>query len=124
MNNWGFIVTASVLALLVGGCAAKPEAKEAPPSDPLEQMLISFNGSPSMSEIKVAMSNAFAATDTAATDENYSRAGSVLVGFRQEYGIDEMDILECIPGSANDPRVKDNTFGSIAAVCLTDLKTK
>lgn len=63
-----------------------------------------------------ALDDAYAATDTPATDENYSRAGSVLVKFRQEYGIDEMDILVCIPGSTNDPRVKDNVFGSIAAV--------
>lgn len=124
MNNWGLILATSILALTLGGCAAEPKVKEEAPSKPLEQMLISFNGSPSMEEIKEALNDAFAATDTAATDENYSRAGSVLVKYRQEYGIDEMDVLNCIPGSANDPRVKDNSFVSIAAVCLTDLKTK
>ena len=124
MNIWGKVLTAAMLAITLGGCAAKPEAKETPPSKPLEQMLISFNGNPTMSEITEALNDAFAATDTPVTDENYSRAGSVLTKFRQEYGIDEMKILECIPGSANDQRVKDNTFASIAAVCATDLRRK
>lgn len=124
MNNWGIVLTASILALTFGGCAAKPEAKEAPPSKPLEQMLISFNGSPTVGEITEALNDAFTATDTPVTDENYSRAGSVLVKFRQEYGVDEMEILDCIPGSANDPRVNDNAFASIAAVCVTDLSRK
>ncbi|MDD1478674.1 hypothetical protein [Arthrobacter sp. H16F315] len=84
-------------------------------------MLISFNGDPSKSQLKEALDDAFAATDTASTSENYSRAGSVLVEFRKKHGIDEMDILKCVPTKANDRRVKDNTFGSIAAVCLTDL---
>lgn len=124
MNNRGIVLTASILALTLGGCASEPAAKEEPPPKPLEQMLISFNGSPTMGEITEALNDAFAATDTPVTDENYSRAGSVLVKFRQEYGIDEMKILECLPGSANDPRVKDNAFGSIAAVCVTDLSRK
>lgn len=40
---------------------------------------------------------------------------------RQEFGIDEMDILACIPGTANDSRVPDNTFPNIAALCAVDL---
>jgi ABC-type phosphate transport system substrate-binding protein len=124
MSNWGIVFTAAMFAITLGGCAAKPEAKETPPSKPLEQMLISFNGSPTMGEITEALNDAFAATDTPITDENYSRAGSVLVKFRQEYGVDEMEILDCIPGRANDPRVKDNAFASIAAVCVTDLRRK
>jgi ABC-type phosphate transport system substrate-binding protein len=123
MKNWGLAAAVSILTLTVGGCAAQSQTAGVP-SKPLEQMLIAFNGSPSMSEVTEALDDAFAATDTPATDENYSRAGSVLVKFRQEYGIDEMDILVCIPGSANDPRVKDNAFGSIAAVCVTDLSKK
>lgn len=124
MRNWG-AVTASftLVALVLVGCSSEPEQEDAAdvPNDPLDQMLISFNGDPSKREIQEALDDAFAATETAPTADNYSRAGSVLVTFRQEHGIDEMDILECIPTSANDPRVEDNSFGSIAAVCLTDI---
>jgi hypothetical protein len=103
-------------------CSVQPEADpEPPPSDPLDQMLISFNGNPSKTEIKQAMDDALNATDTAISDENYSRAGSVLVTFRKEYGIDEMDVLECVPTATRDPRVPELSFPNVAAVCVTDL---
>jgi hypothetical protein len=122
MNIWGSVASLSLLVLALGGCASAPK-ESSPPSDPVDQMLISFNGSPSKQQLKEALDNAFAATDTAATNDNYSRAGSVLVAYREKHGIDEMKILDCVPTRAHDPRVKDNTFASIAAVCLTDLVT-
>lgn len=117
-----------VSVLLVGGCALsfaldteEPEEVAGPPSDPLDQMLISFNGGPSKSEIREALDDALNATDTPITPENYSRSGSVLVSFRKDHGIDEMDILECIPTAVEDPRLPEVTFPNVAAVCVTDL---
>lgn len=105
--------------LMVSACSggAEPET----PEGALAEMEAAFNGHPRQSEIQQALDAAFAATDTDATEENYSRAGSVLVALRQEHGIDEMEILECIPTRANDPRVPENTFPNIAAVCSIDL---
>ena len=84
-------------------------------------MTISFSGSPSKSEIQEALDKALNATDTAITSENYSRAGSVLVTFRKEYGIPEVDILRCIPTKVTDPRVPEVNFANVAAVCNTSL---
>jgi hypothetical protein len=84
-------------------------------------MVVSFNGSPSKTEIQEALDNALKATDTAITEENYSRAGSVLVSFRKEYGINEMDILRCIPTKVTDPRVPEVNFPNVAAVCNASL---
>ncbi|MDD9205080.1 hypothetical protein PU560_01205 [Georgenia sp. 10Sc9-8] len=55
-------------------------------------MEVAFNGHPRQSEIRSALDAAFAATDTTASDDNYSRAGSALVALRKKYGIDEMEI--------------------------------
>lgn len=111
----------SMAASALVACSAQPEAPKTPPSDPLDQMLISFNGNPSKTEIKQAMDNALNATDTVISNENYSRAGSVLVTFRKEYGIDEMEVLECVPTATRDPRVPELSFPNVAAVCVTDL---
>lgn len=79
--------------------------------------MTSFNGSPSREEIREALNDALNATNTSITEENYSRAGSVLVSFRREYGIDEMDLLDCIPTRVTDSRVPSLTFSNVAAVC-------
>lgn len=126
MRNWGtmkkLLAPAAISALLLTGCGGGDSAESAgPPSDPLEQMLISFNGSPSMGEIEESMNDAMNATDTPITADNYSRAGSVLVTFKNEYGIDEMDVLECMPSSVTDPRLPEVNFGTVAAVCATDI---
>lgn len=84
-------------------------------------MEIAFNGHPRTADIRTAMDAAFAATNTARTTENYSRAGSVLVTFREEYGFDEMDILACIPTEARSPRVPELNFPNVAAVCAAEM---
>lgn len=113
----------ALLALLATTACGGGQAVEAdePPDDPIEQMVLAFQGSPTETEIREALENAMNATDLPLTDENYSRAGSVVVSFRKEYGIKEMEILECMPKRANDPRVPDNKFVSVSAVCITDL---
>lgn len=84
-------------------------------------MVVAFNGSPSAEAIREGMDNALTATKMPITEENYSRAGSVLVAFRKKYGINEMDILACIPGTVTDPRVPALNFANVAAVCNVKL---
>lgn len=113
---------AAALTLTACGSNDEPEAAPStPPSDPLEQMLITFNGSPSRGEIQEALDDALNATGTPVTNENYSRAGSVLTTFRQERGVDEMDVLECMPTAVTDSRIPEVTFPNVASVCLSDL---
>lgn len=127
MNTWGTAAVAVIALMTLGGCSSdsEPEAETTTaaeaPSDPLDQMLISFNGSPSKIEIQQAMDDALNATDTAISDDMYSRAGSVLVSFREEYGVDEMEILDCMPTATTDPRLPEVTFPNVAAVCVTDI---
>ena len=116
-----YALPAAAALLLLTSCSSTPPAESAPPEDPLDQMLITFNGSPSKTEIKEAMDDALNATNMVISDDHYSRAASVLTAFREEYGIDEMDILECIPGKVADPRVPELDFGNVAAVCNVDL---
>lgn len=125
MMNRPLIAAGALAALLVlTGCGgAEPEAEaSAPPADPLEQMLTTFNGSPSRDEIQEALDDAFNATGTPITTENYSRAGSVLTAFRSENGTDEMDVLNCIPTAVTDSRITEVTFPNVAAVCTTDIE--
>lgn len=116
-----YALPAIAALLLLTSCSSTPPAESAPPEDPLDRMLITFNGSPSKSEIKEAIDDALNATNMALTNENYSRAASVLTVFRDEYGIDEMDILECMPSNLSDPRVTELNFSNVAAVCNVDL---
>lgn len=119
------LIAGGILAamLTLTGCGGDNAVAEtsAPPSDPLDQMLVTFNGSPSKSEIQEALDDALNATETPITSENYSKAGSVLVTFRQKYGINEMKILDCIPTAVTDPRAPEPTFPNVAAVCNADL---
>lgn len=67
------------------------------------------------------MGHALDAAATATPDGNYSRTGSVLATRREEFGINEMDVLDCIPTATTDPRLPEMTSANIAAVCITDL---
>lgn len=110
------VVAAALLPVLaVVGCSAEPDEVR---GDPVVAMEGTFNGHPRQSEIRRALESAFAATDTAITDGNYRRAARALVTLRRQYGIDEMEILGCIPRRANDPRVTETTFAHLAGVCV------
>lgn len=63
------------------------------PDDPLDQMVIAFNGSYSKIQIKERLDKAIDLYNLPRTKENYSRAGSTLVALRKETGHTEMDIL-------------------------------
>lgn len=114
----------SALSVLASCSAAEPDSADSAASfTAVEQMSVAFDGMPDEATIQSALDRAFAATDLEATEDNYSRAGSVLVTFRKEYGITEMDILDCIPSRQRDPRITEHTFSNVAAVCVTDLAT-
>jgi hypothetical protein len=53
-----------------------------------------FEGRFTKSQIKELLDRALVLYDLPITEENYSRAASVLVTFRKEHGIREMDILD------------------------------
>lgn len=60
----------------------------------LAQMHYSFAGHPAQSTIKARLDRAFVIYGLAPTEENYSRAGGALLALRQEFGVDEMALLE------------------------------
>ena len=89
------------------------------PVDPIEQMEIAFEDNYSKSQIKERLDNAMELYNLPRTKENYSRAGSVLVVLRKEYGHSEMEILSYmirsqVPGMKID-------FPSGAAIAATFL---
>ena len=61
---------------------------------PLDQMAIAFEGNYSRSAIKARIDEAMRLYGLELTRDNYSRAGSVLVSLRKEFGPDEIDILD------------------------------
>lgn len=123
MKSRALTLAAAGALIALSACSSgnDEDSADSRSTDPLEQMSVAFQGSPSIEEIQRSMDNAFAATDTETTAENYSRAGSTLVSLRKEYGIEEMDILECIPTRQTDPRIATHDFPSVAAVCVTDI---
>lgn len=64
------------------------------PDDPLDQMVIAFDGTYSRTQIKDRLDKAIELYNLPRTKENYSRAGSTLVALRKETGQKEMDILD------------------------------
>lgn len=86
----------------------------------LEQMLIAFEGNHKMDEIKTKMDKAMKMYGLELTEDNYSRAGSVLVALRKEYGITEMDILDYMIKSY----VPNMKFPDMAAIATAYLVTQ
>lgn len=62
--------------------------------DPLDQMVIAFDGTYTRIQIKDRLDKAIELYNLPKTKENYSRAGSTLVALRKETGQKEMDILD------------------------------
>lgn len=115
----------SVAACLVAltGCAQESAPSDpAPPTDPLTQMTVAFEGGYTAAEIQAVMDRALTAAGEELTSETYSRAGSALVALRKSTGVPEMEIAACIPEVA---AAADNmTFPDAAALCVTDLATR
>jgi hypothetical protein len=60
----------------------------------IEQAEIAFDGNPSQREIKRQLDRAMTLYELEITEENYSRAASVLVVMRKNNGVSEMEILD------------------------------
>lgn len=95
MSRW------TIAILLIGGpllaiqaCSPQRTETTGPPSDPLDQMVIAFEGNFTREQIQTTVDHALQLYGLPATDENRSRAGSTLVTLRKEGGVWEMVILE------------------------------
>jgi len=62
-------------------------------TDPIDRMEIAFVGGYTKQQIKTRIDRVMSLYGLSSTPDNYSRAGSVLVALRKEYGPSEMDIL-------------------------------
>lgn len=88
--------------------------------DPLDDMVIAFEGSWSRSQIQTRLDLALRLYGREITDENRSRAGSVLVVMRQQYGVPEMAILEhMICSHVGDMKI---SFPDMAALSTVSVK--
>jgi hypothetical protein len=88
---------AALLVVLALGIvvAVAADSTDGPPSDPIDQMVIAFDGNPPKAEIEQQVNRAIELYDLPATDDSQSRIGSVLVSFKQQDGIPEMQLLDC-----------------------------
>jgi hypothetical protein len=60
----------------------------------IQQASLAFDGGHNAREIQAKMDEAFTLYGLEKTNDNYSRAGSVLVTMRRTHGIPEMQILD------------------------------
>lgn len=88
----------------------------------LQKMTIAFDGGYSEKEIKDKITEAMVLYNMPITEEDYSRAGSVLVALRQQEGIEEMLILDYMINKLYTPSINLN-FSGAAALSVTILKT-
>ena len=88
----------------------------------LEQMVVAFEGKHLASEIRPLLDKAMRTYNTPITEENYSRAGSALVGLRKEFGVAEMDVLKCMASA--DVGTYGVNFPDAAALCTAVLTQK
>jgi len=97
-RNRGFTIIGGVLVLAMFVYIAfimEPKTDTGtPPSDPLAQMEIAFQGNPSQATIKEKLDRALELYQTPRTNDSYSRAGSTLVTLHQNLGFTEMEILD------------------------------
>lgn len=111
-------LTLLLAVAVVGGCgpATTTPASTSITADALDQMVVTFEGTPLRATVQAA---ALAATNMSLSSENYSRAGSTLVALRKSTGVSEMDMLGCIPEIVNGaPNIG---FPDAAALCATEL---
>ena len=87
----------------------------------VEKMSLAFEGDYSQKEISERITKAMTLYNTPITEENLSRAGSALVALRQEYGVNEMDILDyMIRSYVEDTNIN---FQSMAGIAVSFLVT-
>ena len=117
------ILIAVTLFIFSRCSSGSPEASPTPTASAsaLQMMEVAFKGNPSQSEIKALLDPAMTAAGLPITEDNYQRAGSVVIALGQKNNIAEMSILRCIPQRTDDTRIQDHDFPSLAAVCAVDI---
>lgn len=117
IRKWAVTLT----CVLTAACstASTSPSNEALAAGPFGQMEVAFDGNYSQEEIKPRLDQAMRLYGLPRTDENYSRAGSVLVTMRKEIGPTEMQILDYMIRSHVDEVEFD--FVDAAALAATFL---
>jgi hypothetical protein len=109
-----------LLAIFMIACGSD-QTPQTVPADPVDQMVVAFEGSHTRAEIKTRLDRAMQLFDLPLTDENYSRAGSSLVALRRDLGPSEMAILDFMirshtPGVAiNFPTMAGKAAAALAS---------
>lgn len=85
-------VSPTVAAFTPTARPSPPAAR--PPTDPLDQMTAVFAGSYARAEIQNLLDEVLRLYGEPVNDDSRSRAGSMLVALRREYGFPEMQILD------------------------------
>lgn len=89
------ILVAVTLGLV--GCGGDDGGTAPPPvpDDPIEQMVVAFDGDPDPVEVRRLVDEALRLYGLPANDDYRSRVGDVLVTMSNEFSIPEMEILQC-----------------------------
>ena len=102
------------------GSTRKPPQKTTQDKSALEIMEVVFNGNYSLPKIKEQVDKAMQLYGLELTEDNYNRVASVLVKLRQEYSVDEMDILNyMICSHINGVSMTFPDMAAISVVALT-----
>lgn len=104
---------AALTALFLASACGEPSA--------VEEMSDAFAGNPSAERIEPLLTEALAATTAPDTEDSRERAGSVLVSFQNEYGVDPMAMLACIPTVSGGAQLPILEFPEAAALCNVEL---
>jgi hypothetical protein len=103
--------------------STNPSHSQEEKQDALSMIQAVFVGNLSREEIKEKLDLVLKSTNTDITEENYSRAGSVLVDARKNTGLSEIKLLDCMAGlfkeKTNNIKV---TFPEASALCTTILQ--
>ena len=115
------IILIVILGISLTGSKTEKNKPDTVESDSLGQMEIAFEGGYKRQEIQRCVDTALTAYGHPLTEENYSRAGSALVGLRKQLGVPEMSILAYMIRS-HVPGVQ-MTFPDAAGIAATAIKT-
>ncbi len=118
------IIVAVVLAIvalgaLVNGDGAS-DSQTVRDADPLDQMTVVFEGDWTRSQIQTRLDRTLRLYGHRITDDQRSRASSVLVAFRREHDIPEMEVLDFMI-CQHTPSV-DLDFPEAAAIAVTSIE--
>ncbi len=118
-----FFIFVIIISMTSEGTPSKETThKEISNMTSLQKMTIAFDGGYSEKEIKDKITEAMVLYNMPITEEDYSRAGSVLVALKQQEKIEEMLILDYMINKLYTPNI-NLTFPGAAALSVTILKT-